>query len=80
MGRLDGLIDFCEFLCSYQPRITHLFVLTTLGTILSVISLGYIDPGSGAYAVSILNLLALVPLMVVSGVMTWWCKGILHPE
>lgn len=61
-------------ICLFETQLTALFAICVFLLVLSVISLVVLDPGTPAYAVSVLNLAGVAVFGSTSGALVLVCK------
>lgn len=69
----DLLDPAFEYLCAQRFRVMLLFSLCTLGLIITVGLIFYFPSGTGTFVISVINLVALVPLVGASGYVLYAC-------
>lgn len=72
MSELLGVI--LDYLCAQRPQVAVLFSMCSLGLVITVLLLLHFPPGTGAYVVSVINLLGLIPLVGGMGYALYACN------
>lgn len=63
-----------DYFCAQRIRVVMIFSLLLVALIISVLALIYFNPNSGPFAVTVLNLVAIVPLTVAFGYVLYACR------
>jgi hypothetical protein len=75
MSSESGRASAFQYICARQYTLWLLFVGSTLGVSLSLLSLAVVRPGTGSSVVAVVNLLGLGPVLLFTGFFLWKCPS-----
>lgn len=66
---------FWTMVCGVEQALRLLFVLMAAFSVLTLISLFTVDPGTGTYLIVLFNLAVFVPTLLVVGILLQRCRS-----
>lgn len=67
--------QFWDMVCDYRPYLRLLLMFTTTLLVLTLLSIGLGDQGTGAYVISLVTAVILLVTILPAGYCLWRCEA-----